>query len=88
MPRDLCCDYGRRLRNFPQYVSERLPTATFISAGSAARDAFGCRYGSEVLELNKAMIDRILAGEQLVVEIEAGEHVLFIEYRNKELNVQ
>ena len=74
--------------NAPEHFSKRAPETRFIPAGSASRDDYGHRYGSELLELDDVMMDKLRKGEQLAVEINTGEYVLFIEYRNKELNVQ
>lgn len=74
--------------NDPERFSRRAPETRFIPAGAASRGVYGHRYGSELLELDDAMMDKLRQGEQLAVEINAGEYVLFIEYRNKGLSVQ
>ena len=74
--------------NSPERFSKRKPEMTFIPAGSAARDAHGHRYGSELLELDNVMLDKLRQGQQLAVEINQGEYVLFLQYRDKELNRQ
>lgn len=61
------------------------PEAEFIPSGSAARNAFGHRYGSELLVLDEAMIERLRNGEQLAVEISQGEYILYIQYGDKEV---
>lgn len=75
-------------RDAPERFSKRVPETRFIPAGSAARDIYGHRYGSELLELDDAMMDKLRQGEQLAVEINAGEYVLFIEYHGKGLGVK
>lgn len=72
----------------PEHFSKRTPETLFIPAGSASRDAHGHRYGSELLELDDAMMDKLRQGQQLAVEICQGEYVLFIQYRDKELTAQ
>ena len=67
----------------PERFAKRLPEATFIPAGSASRDAYGHRYGSELLELDDAMLDKLRQGQQLAVEICQGEYILFVQYRSK-----
>lgn len=56
------------------------PETEFIPAGSAARDAYGHRYGSELLVLDDAMLERLRNGQQLAVEISQGEYILYIQY--------
>ena len=70
--------------NSPERFSKRIPETTFIPAGSAARDTHGHRYGSELLELDNAMLDKLRQGHQLAVEICQGEYILFIQYRREE----
>lgn len=72
----------------PEHFAKRPPETAFIPAGPASRDAHGHRYGSELLELDNTMLGKLRQGEQLAVEINTGEYVLFIEYRNKGLSVQ
>lgn len=67
----------------PERFSKGAPEMTFIPAGSASRDAHGHRYGSELLELDDVMIDKLRHGQQLAVEICQGEYILFIQYRNR-----
>lgn len=71
----------------PERFAKRPPEATFIPAGSASRDAYGHRYGSELLELDDAMLNEFRQGQQLAVEICQGEYILFIQYCEKELTV-
>ena len=70
--------------NSPERFSKRIPETTFIPAGSAARDAHGHRYGSELLELDNTMLDKLRQGHQLAVEICQGEYILFIQYRKED----
>lgn len=72
----------------PERFSKRTPKARLIPAGAASRDVYGHRYGSELLELDGVMTDKLRQGEQLAVEINAGEYVLFIEYHDKGLSVK
>lgn len=72
----------------PERFAKRPPEAVFIPAGSVSRDAHGHRYGSELLELNDAMIDKLQNGHQLAVEMCQGEYILFIQYCDKELSIQ
>ena len=74
--------------NSPERFSKRMPKTTFISAGSAERDAYGHRYGSELLEMDDTMMDKLRQGQQLAVEINQGEYILFIQYHEKELTAQ
>lgn len=74
--------------NSPERFSKRTPEMTFIPAGSASRDAYGHRYGSELLELDDTMLDKLRQGRQLAVEICQGEYILFIQYHDKELTTQ
>lgn len=53
--------------------------ADIIPAGSEGRDAYGHRYGSQSLILTSDMLEALKGGDQLAVEINAGEYVLFIE---------
>ena len=72
------------LMNSPERFSKRIPETTFIPAGSAARDAHGHRYGSELLELDDVMLDKLRQGHQLAVEIWQGEYILFIQYSRED----
>ena len=47
----------------PNRFAKSPPEATFIPAGFAARDAYGHRYGSELLELNDDMIEQLRQGQ-------------------------
>lgn len=71
----------------PEYFAKSPPEAVFIPAGSASRDAHGHRYGSELLELDDIMMDKLRQGQQLAVEICQGEYILFIQYCEKELTI-
>lgn len=62
----------------PMHFCAFPPKAKFIRAGSAARDDFGHRYGSELLVLDDAMVERLRNGEQLAVEIRQREYILYI----------
>ena len=79
-------DMGQDLSmDSPERFSKRIPEMTFIPAGSASRDAHGHRYGSELLELDNVMLDKLRQGHQLAVEIR-GEYVLFIQYKRRNGN--
>lgn len=67
----------------PEHFSKLRPEAAFIPAGPASRDAHGHRYGSELLELDDSMLDKLRQGQQLAVEICQGEYMLFIQYRRE-----
>lgn len=69
----------------PMHFCPSQPESEFIPSGSAARDAHGHRYGSELLELDGAMIERLQNGEQLAVEICQGEYILYIQYGVREV---
>lgn len=72
----------------PERFAKSPPEAVFIPAGSASRDSHGHRYGSELLELDDIMIEKLRNGQQLAVEICQGEYILFIQYYDKELTTQ
>lgn len=71
----------------PEHFAKSPPETVFIPAGSASRDAHGHRYGSELLELDDIMMEKLRQGQQLAVEICQGEYILFIQYCEKELTI-
>lgn len=72
----------------PERFSKSIPEMVFIPAGSAARDDYGHRYGSELLKLDDVMLNKLRQGQQLAVEINQGEYILFIQYHEEELTAQ
>ena len=78
MPFDIGADFSM---DSPEHFAGNPPDVAFIPAGVVSRDAYGHRYGSQLLELDDDMIDKLQQGQQLAVEIRFGEYVLFIQYR-------
>ena len=68
----------------PNRFAKTPPEVTFIPAGSASRDTYGHRWGSELIELDDDMITKLRQGQQLAVEIQLGEYILFIQHRKGE----
>lgn len=81
MPFDIGADSSM---DSPEQFAKSPPETAFIPAGPVARDAYGHRYGSELLELDDDMIDKLRQGQQLAVEIQVGEYILFIQQRKVE----
>lgn len=65
-----------------EHFAKSSPKVVIIPAGAASRDAYGHRYGSELLELGDAVLNKLRQGYQLAVEIQVGEYVLFIQHQD------
>ena len=64
--------------NSEEYIKTSKPEVAVIAAGPDARTAFGHRYGSQCLTLSNDLIQELMNGKQLAVDIMEGEYVLFI----------
>lgn len=67
------------------YFSMRVPETTFIPTGLASRDAYGHRYGSELLVLDDAMVERLRNGSSWRLRSDRGEYILYIQYGEMEM---
>ena len=64
--------------NSPAYAHQSAPDVRIIEPGQAGRDAFGHRFGSQVLVLTPEQMEALEQGKQLGISIMEDEYALFI----------
>lgn len=68
----------RREFDTDDFSSSIVPNATILRIGKAAQDAYGHRYGSQILNLTLEQLTALQKGGQVAVDIMDGEYVLFL----------
>ena len=64
--------------NSPAYAHQSAPDVRIIEPGQTGRDAFGHRFGSQVLVLTPEQMEALERGKQLAISIMEDEYALFI----------